>query len=423
MTDNTRNFWGANSLGGFRVLAGGAAEQAPADDKSPITIQSAKGAEEDRSDARGSCCWPRTQVPPWMNQPGFCGMSIAQTLWAFNAAGAVLHLVMAITVLVASAQLENWSKDRGVLLPVYPTRLLFTIGGRVVNTREEARIAALEVQAGSLEAGSTTWDLLPRYVTDDPSVRTDLPLTWMVFGFFALSSFFHLAIVAASPFLSLYYWWIDQCRNPWRWVEYAISSSLMIAIIAFFAGVRNSDLLLCLATLNFTVMTYGWVTEALSRPDLRERERDPSGFGRCTRWLINPSNPETMVLHPCGGQLAAGLQRLGPHLLAWVPYLIVWYVVLNTFIFSMDQADPDRRAPAWVIWAIVGQMVLFSCFALVQILQQSTDWGCRNYWLLELTYIVLSLTAKVLLGAFLLANVLLVSSDITQALVEDLDDL
>lgn len=429
-----RELWGAPA--GFRALAGGARATPSALYGEPSgALSSRKRVRLSRvppaqakpngvdSDARGSCCWPRGEVPPWMNQPVLGRLTIAQTLWAFNIAGAALHLVMAIVVLIASAQLDNWSTDMGVLLPVYPTRLLFTIGGRVVKTRAEAREAAIEVQAGTLDAGSTSWDLLPRYVTDDPSVRTDLNLTWMVFGFFALSSFFHLVIAVASPFLSIYYWWIDQCRNPWRWIEYAFSSSLMIAIIAFFAGVRNSHLLLCLTALNFTVMTYGWVTEALSRPDVRSREPDPSGFGRCTRWRISPSNPETMVLQPCGGYLAAALQRLGPHLLAWVPYVLVWYVVLDTFLFSMNQADADRRAPDWVIWAIVGQMMLFSCFALVQLLQQGSDWGCRNYWALELTYICLSLTAKVLLGSVLLANVLLISGDITQALVEDPDNL
>lgn len=168
----------------------------------------------------------------------------------------------------------------------------------------------------------------------------------------------------------------------------------MTIIIAFFAGVRAYHLLIALFFLSFTCMCFGWVTEALSRPDAESRvlhvqdDRieygfDPRAASRHTRWEIHAYNSDLLVAGclPLPVHLLAALQRLGPHLLGWVPYIALWAIVWDNFAYSTKR--PENRPPDFVYAIIWGEIFVFSSFAITQILQQGSDWGCRNYWLGE----------------------------------------
>jgi hypothetical protein len=63
---------------------------------------------------------------------------------------------------------------------------------------------------------------------------------------------------------------------------------------------------------------------------------------------------------------------------------------------------------------IYGTAIIFSCFAVVQLLFQRLPPG--YYWGSELTYCALSLTAKLYLGWFLLINVLFIDGTVDEAL-------
>ena len=342
-----------------------------------------------------------------MAEPVLCGASRAVVLWVGNALAFLFHVFMAFYVLGRSIELDNWSTYGGVLLPVYRSTLTFTLN-------EEGE-------------GSTGWQLTPKYVTTEED-RQNLNLTALTIAFFGLSAFFHFLVCIISYRWTLYYWWIDGCRNPLRWVEYSISSSLMAVIIAFFAGIRSNHLLLAIFFLSFSTICFGWVCEALSRPDVASRvvgtESDGSpAYGvdrlarsRHTRWEISGDHRELLVAGclPLPTGLLAAIQRLGPHLLGWVPYVVLWAIVWDNFVYSTDQ--PEGKPPDFVYVIIWAEIVVFSIFAVVQIVQQSSDWGCRNYWLGECAYIVLSVIAKGLLGIVLLMNILLVSADVDQTL-------
>ena len=301
----------------------------------------------------------------------------------------VFHIALALLVLFLSMGQENWKTHGGVLLPVYRSRLRFNM------TNDDDNSAA-------------SWELYPEYLREQ-KYRIELNLTWMTIGFFALSAFFH-AILWVAPLVfqkSFYYRWIDECQQPLRWCEYSLSASLMIVIIAFFSGVRDSFLLLALFFLSACTIAFGWVTEELSRPDESSRgTNDKSTAHRCTRW----ENPNRYA-------------RLLPHILGWVPYVIVWLIILSNFYYSVDMAKElgdDNRGPPDFVYAIVwGQLAIHASFAVCQLLQQSCDWGCRNYWAIECVYILLSFVSKGLLGGILLANLLLISGSVDDALAEN----
>ena len=356
---------------------------------------------------RPFCCWWSRDLPDWLAEPVLGRASRAVILWVGNFVAFLFHLFLALYVLGRSTELDNWSTHGGVLLPVYRSSLRF------------------EVRAAESDA-STGWDLVPLYVTAKDQ-RVYINLTAFTIAFFALSAFFHLFICAISVRWTIYYWWIDGCRQPLRWVEYSISASLMVVIIAFFAGIRNNHLLIAIFFLSFTTICFGWVCEALSRPDTSSRETitlrgGTSALGRYTRWEINAASPETLVARclPLPRPLNAALQRLGPHLLGWVPYIVMWAIIWDNFVYSTEQAN--GKPPDWVYVIVWAEIVVFSIFAIVQILQQSSDWGCYNYWLGECLYIVLSVLAKGILGVVLLANILLISSDVDQVIADAVPD-
>ena len=66
----------------------------------------------------------------------------------------------------------------------------------------------------------------------------DVPLAWATASFLFLSAFFHFLI--ASPWgFRRYVGELEQGRNRFRWVEYSLSSTLMIVLIALVTGITD----------------------------------------------------------------------------------------------------------------------------------------------------------------------------------------
>ena len=197
----------------------------------------------------------------------------------------------------------------------------------------------------------------------------------------------------------------------------------MIVIIAFFGGIRTDHLLLALFMLSFCTMTYGWVNDELSRPD--EESRDEQGRatqwkigsdeesrdkqGRATQWKIGSSKT---LPNKCIPSIRYSLVRLFPYMLGWIPYITIWWIIIDMFRYSVKRTEEagGNGPPDFVYVIIAGQAVVFSLFAGVQFFQQLTHTGCKYYWYGEIAYLMLSMVAKGLLGSVLLANILLLST-------------
>ena len=102
------------------------------------------------------------------------------------------------------------------------------------------------------------------------------------------------------------------------------------------------------------------------------------------------------------------VRRMVPHILGWFPMFSVWVILIN----QLEQAKrdvsevSDRKIPPWVNAVIYGTALIFMSFTFVQIWFQRLAPGF--YWGTEICYCILSLTAKMYLGWFLLINVLFV---------------
>jgi hypothetical protein len=180
----------------------------------------------------------------------------------------------------------------------------------------------------------------------------DTPIGWAVAGFLALSAVFHL-VVASPMFFERYAAGLGAGHNYFRWVEYSLSSSIMIVLIAQLTGIADAVALLAIFGVNASMILFGW---------LQEKYQEPGDGG----WVP--------FIFGC----IAGI----------VPWLgVVLYVIAPG---STSQAEP----PAFVYGIIVSLFIFFNTFAVNQWLQYKQVGRWRDYLVGERAYITLSLVAK-----------------------------
>lgn len=94
-----------------------------------------------------------------------------------------------------------------------------------------------------------------------------------------------------------------------------------------------------------------------------------------------------------------------PHVLGWFPMTAAWVIMIHHLERARYDLTliTDQTIPEWVDGAIYGTVFIFWSFTFVQIIFQRLPPGF--YWGTELIYCVLSLSAKLYLGLFLLINV------------------
>ncbi len=185
-------------------------------------------------------------------------------------------------------------------------------------------------------------------------------LGWAVAVFSILSAAFHMLV--ASPWgWPRYVAELGREQNRFRWVEYSLSASLMIVLIAGLVGIVDIAALLALFGVNASMILFGWLMETSSRPQ-GEVSWTPFVFG-----CIAGAFPWTAIL--------------------------VYLVGADT-------------VPGFVYGIFVSLFVFFNCFALNQWLQYRRIGPWRSYQFGERAYIVLSFTAKSALAWQIFANVL-----------------
>ncbi len=188
--------------------------------------------------------------------------------------------------------------------------------------------------------------------------------------------------------------------------------------------------------LTFATQTYGYLTEYFSRPmhmptTASETERmrvaaqlvlptiDPNQWEGDTNTAIEELKTADrlgFVFDHNKGFLNSAraiktrnyLSRLLPHAFGWFTMSSVWFILVAQLENAKrDLAEvSDRKMPEWVGVVIYGSFFIFTSFAFIQIYFQKTKPG--YYFGTEIAYCILSLTAKMYLGWFLLINVIFI---------------
>jgi hypothetical protein len=183
--------------------------------------------------------------------------------------------------------------------------------------------------------------------------------------FLLLAAIDHL-LMAAPGVNRWYNGMIARQRNDARWIEYSVSASLMIVLIAMITGVTDIGALIAIAGVNACMLFFGLLQEHTSNP----------GRGQ-VNWM--------------------------PFIYGCFAGAVPWAIIALQIAGSEDRgAGP----PGFVYGIIVSIFLCFNSFAVNMVLQYRQTGRWRSYVFGERAYIVLSLVAKTLLAWQVYANIL-----------------
>lgn len=189
-------------------------------------------------------------------------------------------------------------------------------------------------------------------VTDVKKVF-DLPFALFVSFFLLISALFHFIIVY---FNKKYNADLEKRINKFRWYEYAISSSLMIVLIAVLFGVYDIGALMLIFGLNASMNLFGLLMEKMNQNTKK------------TDWT--------------------------PFIFGSVAGIIPWVVII---MYAFGNSNPTEVP--WFVYAVfISYFVFFNLFPINMILQYKKIGKWKEYIYGERVYIILSLVAKTILA-------------------------
>jgi len=213
-----------------------------------------------------------------------------------------------------------------------------------------------------LLSNDSTLPLRTTFLDSDPQREEILTLTNTVFDlrlgplvavFLLISAAAHYLL--ASPVI--YPWYVKNLKrhiNYVRWYEYALSSSVMIVVIAMLSGMFDLPSLVLIFALNATMIFFGLMME------LHNQTTDKTNWTAFNLGVF------------------AGI----------VPWVVIfWY-------FSSAVANSQDAVPTFVYGIIASLFVFFNVFAVNMVLQYRKIGPWRDYLFGERVYILLSLFAK-----------------------------
>jgi hypothetical protein len=185
-----------------------------------------------------------------------------------------------------------------------------------------------------------------------------LPFGILVAVFLLISAAAHALISLPKGLNDIYNADLEKGINKFRWFEYALSSSVMIVLIATLFGVYDIASLLLIFVVNASMNLFGLLMEQLN-------------VGK-----------------------DKGKLHWGPFIYGSIAGLTPWIVIL-LYMFGTGNFS---QVP-WFVWAIVGTYFFaFNTFPINMVLQYLKVGKWKDYLYGERTYIVLSLVAKSILA-------------------------
>jgi hypothetical protein len=241
----------------------------------------------------------------------------------FNTAAGILHLIQGILMLGLGTMLE-WERN----IYTFYTKITITEGPPLV------------------------FEVVP-----DPQIMVTIGYIGVIVASFPLlSALAHFIIAFAKN--DKYNENLKKGMNPYRWYEYAFSSSIMIALIALFLGVWDFWSLVMIFTLNAMMTMFGFLMEKLNQ------------YTKKTDW-------SAFILGTISGFLP-------------------WVVLYAYFIASI--LSTGLEVPTFVYAILFVYFIVFNIFALNMVLQYKGVGRWKDYLYGERFYIILSFAAKTILA-------------------------
>lgn len=242
---------------------------------------------------------------------------------------------------------SNW---KGALVAVENSNRLrlYNLVMGVLHAAQGVAVLALATEF-ALPVTATFLEGPPGSAAGPPEVLLDISVAWGVAIFLFLSAVFHWLIISPG-FYARYLNGLAHHRNHFRWVEYSLSSSVMIVLIAMLTGIGDISALIALFGVNAAMIFFGAVQEKYEEP---------------------------------GGSLT-------PFWLGCLAGIVPWIAIGVYLVSPGTPAEP----PGFVYGIFISLFVFFNVFALNQWLQYRQIGRWRDYLFGERFYILLSLVAK-----------------------------
>jgi len=213
-------------------------------------------------------------------------------------------------------------------------------------------------------------------VTDLKKIAS-IPFAWIVVSVPLLSAIAHL--YAATLGWEKYTYNLRNYCNPLRWLEYAVSASLMFVLIALLFAIYDLSLLIAFFTLSATVMYTGHVMESVNTgiSDQPSNAYDPKNDGK--------NDPDVASFMP---ENPAGIQ--------WEPFAVGCAIstVQWALLYSTLSTADFSAMPVYIVILLFTYFLLFMGFAVNMWYFYAYS---KDFIATEVRYMILSFTSKTLL--------------------------
>jgi hypothetical protein len=161
---------------------------------------------------------------------------------------------------------------------------------------------------------------------------------------------------------------VDQGQNWVRWIEYAITATIMVVVIAITCGTNSTDVLILMGVSTLCCMLCGYLSEATATTHFRV------------------SAVATLV--------------------GWMLLIAVFSLVVRRFASIYRQSQEDGRdgrdgPPAWVWVILICLTLLFGVFGFIHLVHMRKQWKSRASITfnrrIETSYTIASIVSKTLL--------------------------
>jgi hypothetical protein len=199
-------------------------------------------------------------------------------------------------------------------------------------------------------------------------------LGWLIISFHILSFIFQLLAsftdYTGPIFGYQYSKMVESGKNPLRFIEYSFSASIMLISIALLNGVTDINLITSIAILTSACQLCGLAVEFVENIALK--------------WLL--------------------------HLTGWLQFCWAYGIIGHAFFKSIQVAEDNSTPgpPDFVYAIVIILFLLYSSFGFVQLIELINH-NNFNPFTKEKAYVILSLTAKLILGWMIFSNVLILS--------------
>jgi hypothetical protein len=295
---------------------------------------------------------------------------IMPSLNSLNLSAAIMHFVLAIGFSIYFAVLNN----------KYPNQ---PIQGVELSMRDHV-LELNDITDGSCESSDTTYcdssgnGIVSEWkskVTANVDIKV---IQGLLVSFFFITGSFHLFYYLGNgnpedepTWRNGYSRAIKNSNNFYRWIEYSMTATMMLYIIAYTSGVKDTNIYLLLFATNVTMISLGQTIEVAIRDG-----KD---------WKLPMFTSFLLLIMEFVVIIRSFWQRLSQ---------------VNSFLTTstLPSMTNGRTIPSWLNVMIIILFVFFACFGFVSLYGAYAN---TKYESLEKTYIILSFVAKATLGAFI----------------------